>query len=163
MEQDINSRIDALESRFAIERLIAKYAQAFDGRDEQMLRGIWHEDAFLSLGETFGEFTGIDEILESARRNWQQMPHMHHWMANSVVEIDGDFASGRVAVDCLCTHVEMGPIQISGTYLDRFERREGRWAFIERRFQLHYLTPLAQWSPVAGSEVGVANTGSFRS
>jgi hypothetical protein len=153
MKQDVDERIDGLESRFAIERLIAEYAQAFDSRDERMLRGIWHDDAFLSLGETFGEFSGIDEILEAARRNWQQMPRMHHWMANSIVEIEGDSALGRVAVDCLCTHVEMGPIQISGLYRDRFERRKGRWAIIERRFQLHYLTPLTQWSPVAGSEV----------
>jgi SnoaL-like protein len=69
-----------------------------------------------------------------------------------VNEIEGDSATGRVAVDCLCTHVEMGPVQISGLYHDRFERRNGRWAIAERRFDLHYLTPLVQWSPVAGSE-----------
>jgi hypothetical protein len=150
--QDLSVRLDALESRFTIERLISQYAQAFDGRDEDMLRVIWHDDAFLSLGKTFGEFEGIDAILESARNNWQQMPHMHHWMANPIIDIEGDSAKGRVAVDCLCTHVEMGPVQISGLYHDRFERREGRWAIAERRFDLHYLTPLAQWSPVAGSE-----------
>ena len=31
-------------------------------------------------------------------------------------------ATANVAVDVLCTHVEMGPIQISGLYHDRFER-----------------------------------------
>jgi hypothetical protein len=43
-------------------------------------------------------------------------------------------------------------VQISGLYHDRFERRQGRWAFSERRFELHFLTPLAGWKPVAGSE-----------
>lgn len=157
--QDVVTRLDALESRFAIERLIAEYAQAFDNRDEALLRGIWHEGAVLSLGEAFGNFQGIDAILESARQNWKQMPHMHHWMANAIIDIDGDQASGSAAADVLCTHVEMGPIQISGRYQDRFERLDGRWAFVERRFDMHYLTPLTNWKPVAGSETTPSPSG----
>ena len=154
---DLSSRLDAVESRFAIERLIAEYAQAFDTHDETMLRGIWHEGARLSLGPAFGDFEGIDAIVESARRNWRLMPHMHHWMANPLIDIDGDGASVRVAVDCLVTHAEIGPAQISGLYHDRCERRDGRWAFVERRFDLHYLTPLAGWTPVAGTEASRAD------
>jgi hypothetical protein len=157
--QDIATRVDALESRFAIERLISEYAQAFDNHDEALLRGIWHEGAVLSLGEQFGNFQGVDSILESAHQNWRQMPHMHHWMANSIIDIDGNQASGSAAVDVLCTHVEMGPIQISGRYHDSFERRDGRWAFVERRFDLHYLTPLTNWKPVAGSEAAPPQAG----
>jgi hypothetical protein len=155
-KQDTSARLDILESRLALERLISEYAQAFDTRDEGLLRNIWHKDARLSLGEPFGDFTGIDSIMESARHNWAQMPHMHHWMANPLIDIDGDRAAARSAVDVLCTHIEMGPVQISGLYRDLFERREGRWAFIERRFHMHYLTPLPNWKPVAGSEAGRA-------
>ncbi len=154
--QELTARLDALESRFALERLISEYAQAFDSHDEALLRRIWHEGARLSLGEPFGDFEGIDAIVESARQNWQQMPHMHHWMANSLIDVDGNSASGRAAVDCLCTHIDLGPVQISGLYHDRFERRDGRWAFVERRFDLHYLTPLDNWKPFAGSECAPA-------
>ncbi len=156
--QELTARLDALENHFALERLMSEYAQAFDGHDENMLRGIWHEGARLALGDTFGNFEGIEAILESARKNWEMMPHMHHWMANPLIDIDGNTATGRVAVDCLCTHVEMGPVQISGLYHDRFERREGRWAFVERRFDLHFLTPLASWKPLLGNEAPVAGT-----
>lgn len=154
--QVLASRLDAVESRFALERLIAEYAQAFDNHDEDLLRGIWHEGARLLLGDAFGNFEGVEAILGSARQNWQKMPHMHHWMANPLIDIDGDTAVGRAAVDCLCTHVDMGPVQISGLYHDRFERRDGRWAFVERRFDLHFLTPLANWKAVAGSEAQAA-------
>lgn len=150
--QDILARIDALESRFALERLIAAYNQAFDNRDEVLLRSIWHSDASLLLGNTFGNYTGIEAIIESAHKNWSQMPYMHHWMANPLIDIDGDQATGKVALDALVTHTEFGPVQISGLYHDRFERRDGRWAFVERRFDLHYLTPLPNWKPVAGAE-----------
>ena len=154
-KQDLSARLDALESRFAIERLIFEYAQAFDNRDEQLLRGIWHEGARLALGPAFGDFEGIDAIMESARQNWAQMPHMHHWMANQLIEIDGDTATSRTAADVLCTHIEMGPVQIAGLYHDRFERRDGRWAFVDRSFDLHFLTPLQNWKPVAGSEAEI--------
>ena len=150
--EDIGIRLDALESRIALERLIASYAQAFDSRDETLLRSIWHDDAQLSLGAAFGDFSGVEAIIGSARTNWELMPHMHHWMANALIDLNGEQATAKVAVDCLCTHVTMGPVQISGLYHDRFERRGGRWAFVERRFDMHFLTPLLNWTPLAGSE-----------
>jgi hypothetical protein len=149
---DIAARLDALESRFALERLFAAYNQAFDNRDEALLRSLWHHEARLLLGEAFGDYTGIEAIVDSAHKNWAQMPYMHHWMANPLIDIDGDTATGTVALDALVTHVDMGPLQISGLYHDHFERRDGRWGFIERRFDLHYLTPLPGWKPVAGTE-----------
>jgi hypothetical protein len=150
--QDIAARVDTLESRFALERLIAAYNQAVDNRDEALLRSIWHSDASLLLGDAFGNCTGIDAIIESAHKNWAQTPYMHHWMANPLIDIDGDHATGKVALDALITHSERGTVQISGLYHDRFERRDGRWAFTERRLDLHYLTPLPHWKPVAGIE-----------
>jgi hypothetical protein len=161
IDQNIATRIDALESRFTIEALISSYAQAFDNHDETLLRSIWHEGASLSLGG-FGNHTGIEAIMASARENWAQMPHMHHWMANPLVEIDDDKASGHAAVDCLCMHVSDGPLQISGLYHDRYERREGRWGIVDRRFDLHFITPLANWNPISGSEAKLGGQGEIR-
>jgi len=153
---ELEARLDAVESQLAIQRLVAEYAQAFDNHDEKLLRGIWHEGAVLALGDAFGNFTGVDAIIESAHTNWAQMPHMHHWMANTIVDLDGDTATATSAVDVLVTHVELGPTQISGFYLDKLERRNGRWGFVERKFELHYLTPLQNWKPIAGSEAPAA-------
>ncbi|WP_426088439.1 nuclear transport factor 2 family protein [Janthinobacterium sp. PSPC1-1] len=155
-QEDVLARLDAVESHIAIERLIATYAQAFDRRDEAMLRSIWHDDARLSLGAAFGDFAGIDPIIASAHANWAAMPNMHHWMANSIIDLDGERATAKVAVDCLCTHVSMGQVQISGLYHDHFERRAGRWAFTVREFEMHFLTPLQNWVPLAGIEAADA-------
>lgn len=154
-DKTIIQRIDAIESRFAIEDLIAKYAQAFDTHDEDMLKGIWHDGATLSLGEALGEHVGVDAILAFARENWAAMPHMHHWMANAIIAIEGDGATGLSSVDSLVTHAEMGQLQISGLYRDRYERKAGRWAIATRSFELHFMTPLKNWEPVAGSETPV--------
>jgi len=145
------ARLDALESRMAIDALISGYANAFDLPDAQLLGRLWHADSTLDL-PGFGNGGSREEILAMAARNWQRMPHMHHWMANPLIRIDGDVATGTVAADCLMYDVEQGPVQLSGLYYDRFERREGEWRFASRRFELHFLTPLEHWKPIAGSE-----------
>lgn len=80
------------------------------------------------------------------------MPHMHHWMANALITLDGDRASGIVAANCLFYDVQAGPVQVSGEYSDVLSRRNGRWAFDSRQFTTHFVTPLRGWAPVAGVE-----------
>lgn len=151
---DIDVRIDRIESRTAIERLISQYAHAFDSTDVDLLRTLWHDGAELRLGEPFGDFAGIDGIVEAAHLLWSQSPRMHHWMSNVVVDIDddGDGARAVSALDCLVTNIETGPTQVGGIYRDRMARRDGRWGIVERVFELHYFTPIAGWAPVHGSE-----------
>lgn len=151
MTAEIEARLEALESRQAIDALIAGYAEAFDSQNERLLASLWHEDSKLLLGD-FGKSDGREAILASARRNWKKMPHMHHWMANALIALDGDEASGTVAADCLFYDIEQGVLQVSGQYRDSFKRRDGRWAFQQREFDLHFATPLADWKPAAGSE-----------
>lgn len=149
--ETLSARLDALESRAAIDALISGYANAFDLMDPELLRSLWHDDAVLDL-PGFGAGANPEEILVMAQRNWRRMPHMHHWMSNPMLRIDGDTATATVAADCLFHDVEQGPVQVSGLYHDRFERRQGEWRFTSRRFELHFLTPLLNWTPVAGSE-----------
>ena len=148
---EFEARLDAVESRQAIDRLIAAYALAFDNRDEALLATLWHHDSCLLLGD-FGNSYGREAILESARRNMGKMPHMHHWMANAMMTLDGDEGEGIVAANCLFYSVELGAIQVSGQYRDHFSRRDGRWAFLKREFDTHFVTPLPNWRPIAGSE-----------
>lgn len=152
--ETLAARLEALESRAAIESLISAYANAFDRMDLDLLGTIWHDDAILDL-PGFGEGRRPEGILAMAQRNWRKMPHMHHWMSNPLIHIEGAVATATVAADCLFHDIEKGPVQVSGLYHDRFERREGQWRFTSRRFELHFLTPLANWKPIAGSEAFV--------
>ncbi|MFB4390513.1 MULTISPECIES: nuclear transport factor 2 family protein [unclassified Pseudomonas] len=149
--ENLSARLHALESRMAIETLISSYANAYDLMDSDLLQTLWHEDAILDLPD-FGVGTHLGEILAMAQRSWEKLPHMHHWMANPLLHIDGDIATGTVAADCLFHDIEKGPVQVSGLYHDRFECRDGQWRFTSRRFELHFLTPLANWKPTAGPE-----------
>jgi ketosteroid isomerase-like protein len=146
----LERRIDALESRGAIERLIADYAHGFDRHDERVLRAIWHEDALLDLGESVGRFEGAEAIMRGARAIWEKTPVQHHWMANARIDLDGDTAFGDVALDCLVADTRSRWSMLGGRYEDRYERRGGPWAIAARRFELDYFTRLENWAPIRG-------------
>ena len=103
---DTDTRLQLLETRNALLDLVSGYAQGFDNHDAELLRSIWHEDAVLDLGDLFGCYRGLDEIMGAAEQFWTGAPYMHHWMANPLVEIDleGDTATASTALDCLCTY-----------------------------------------------------------
>jgi hypothetical protein len=153
-ETDLAIRLELLETRNTLLDLISGYAQAFDNRDAVLLRSLWHEGAVLDLGGAFGRYVEIDGIMAAADQLWAQTPHMHHWMANPLLEIDleAGTASAATSLDCFTTENTTGPSQIGGLYRDWFERRDGRWAIVRRAFELHYLTPIANWTPLHGSE-----------
>jgi ketosteroid isomerase-like protein len=153
------ARIDALESRNAIERLVVDYAHAFDGKNEALLASIWHDDASFDLGEPFGSFVGPQAIVEGARGLWAQIDPQHHWMANYQIDVEGDQARGVIALDCFATSVDAGPSMIAGTYHDRYERRDGQWKIADRRFVMAYFAPLQGWTAAMGTEADVPAAG----
>lgn len=157
---DLETRIELLETRNALLDLISGYAQGFDNHDPALLRKIFHEDARFDL-DVFGNYQGIDAIVGAANTFWEASPHMHHWMANPLLEIDLDAgrASASTALDCLCTYVESGTAHIGGQYRDIFTRIDGRWWIAERVFELQFMTPMPDWKPAQGTEADMATAG----
>lgn len=159
METD--TRLELLETRNALLDLISGYAQAFDNHDPSLLRKIFHEDAILDLGEVYGRYEGIAAILAAADQFWIGAPHMHHWMANPLLEIDleAGTATASTALDCLSTFVESGTSHIGGRYRDTFRRIDGRWWITVRLFDLQFATPMPDWKPTVGTEASLAGAG----
>jgi len=151
---DTDTRLELLETRNALLDLISGYAQAFDNHDAELLRSIWHKDAVLDLGEIFGWYRGLDEIMTAADQFWTGAPHMHHWMANPLVEIDleAGTATASTALDCLSTFTDAGTSHIGGRYRDTFVRVDGRWVISERTLDVQFVTPMPDWKPAEGSE-----------
>jgi uncharacterized protein (TIGR02246 family) len=145
-------RLDELESYAAIQQLVADYGNAFDHEDVNRLARIWHDDAVLDVGE-FGRYEGRDAILAAVKTLSEGVPEQHHWHANHSIDIDGDQATGLVALDCAVTAAEGGPHMVGGFYEDRYERREGEWKIASRVFTMEY------WTPIRGPlREGVTNT-----
>jgi hypothetical protein len=148
------TRLELLETRNMLLDLISGYAQGFDNHEPELLRWVFHEDAVLDLGDVFGRYDGLDEILAAADRFWTGAPHMHHWMANPLLEIDlaAGTATARTALNCISTFTESGTSHIGGRYDDRFQRIDGRWAISERTLDVQFVAPLPEWKAAQGTE-----------
>ncbi len=124
-------RLDRIESRGAILDLVAAYCHGADGRDEQLFCSVWHDDAVWQAAPH--RFVGLDEIVAAVARQWDAFTSMHHSTSNSVVQfVSDDEASGRHDVLTLTVFHDGRTLLSTGQYLDRYTRRNGRWAFAER-------------------------------
>ena len=121
----------------AIESLIAAYAELVDDGD---FEGVGHLLADATFTGGAGSVTGRDAIEKTLRENVivydDGTPRTKHLVTNVAIEVDEE--SGTATSRSYFTALQVLPgvgLQpiVSGRYYDRFERREGRWRFLERR------------------------------
>ena len=128
---------DQKSSHWAIESLIATYAELIDGGDFAAV-GVLLADATFTGGA--GSVSGRDAIEKLLRDNVivydDGTPRTKHVTTNLAIEVDeeGGTATSRSYFTALqaLPDLALQPI-VSGRYDDRFERRNGEWCFVERR------------------------------
>lgn len=116
-----------------------RVARAIRLADVELMVACYHPGAF-DHHAPFSEET-IEEKAKSFREKClKQGELMHYVIQNLLIEIDGDVAHTEAIVwsmKLLHEHSDTGEQmgRLSGArYLDRLERREGRWAIAERWF-----------------------------
>lgn len=124
------TRLRELCDRQDILDCIHRYCRAVDRFDREMLLSVYHPDAI----DDHGHFVGGPEAFADWAFNYhrQYQECTHHVVTNHTCELAGDVAhtetywlfSGRNKGASSSIHF--------GRYLDRFERREGRWAIAAR-------------------------------
>jgi hypothetical protein len=155
---DLTTRVELLEARAELLDLVSRCAQGYDSRDPDLVRTVFHDDASVDLGATLGRAEGFEAILTDAERFWTAASSMHHWTANSIVNVDptSGAATADTALDCLCTFADGTTYHCGGRYRDAFLKRDTRWALISRHYEVQFMTPLAGWTPESGSEAAQA-------
>jgi hypothetical protein len=148
-------RVDELESRAACERVSVDYSYLLDERRPELIEKIFHADGVFDMGDPFGRYVGYAAIREAMDGFWDAQAYMHHYIVNHTIDVDGDSATGRAKMLCIVTDNEEGQVMIDGHYHDRYERRDGRWAFGERKLTINFWSPMAAWwKPTWGTEIG---------
>lgn len=125
-----------IEDRFEIQDVLFRYARAVDRLDYDAITACYFPDAVDNHGGYVGT---VDGLVEDIRRRHRTIDSSQHFISNVLVEfVDEDVA--HVESYCLCylrqqaapgsrTH-ELAVIRCR--YVDRFERRDGRWAIADR-------------------------------
>ena len=137
--------VDELIAEAEITDVVKRLARGTDRLDEALMASCYHPDGF----DDHNSFRGSGT--EFARWVCEVLPHFvatHHVVADPYIRIDDDVA----AVDTYCTahHVGADSDMILGLrYVDRFERRDGRWLIAKRvcAFDWTYTVPITdKWS-----------------
>ncbi|TCU57904.1 SnoaL-like protein [Novosphingobium sp. PhB57] len=130
--------IDAVISRQQIADVTMAYCRGVDRADPHLLSEVFHEDASVVSGVFNGN--GRDFASEICRLVESAYEQTFHSIANQWIEVEGDGAVGETYVIAVSTSRgdEKTDTLTGGRYVDRFERRDGRWAIADRTFVLDW-------------------------
>jgi hypothetical protein len=139
----MDAALQTLVDRQAILDCITRFCRGVDRMDRALILSAYHPDAI----DDHGVFVGGPEALA----DWilplcaNALQSSAHTIANHTCEIDGDVAHAETYVLTATM-----PLKVSGgRYIDRLERRDGRWAIAARKVVLDW------WFPTDGGASGV--------
>lgn len=126
--------LDRLLAERAITGVLLTYARAVDRQDWDLLRTVFHPDAIDDHGPYVG---GVDGLVDFLRREMAQVDSATHLIGNVLVDhLDADTAQVEATATAVHRHTGrdggLVDLTFSVRYLDRVERREGRWAVASR-------------------------------
>jgi SnoaL-like domain len=131
MSADLEAIVRELRDRQEIFDCLMRYCRGIDRLDRAELLSAYHADALDDHGAYVGPVEGFWDFVFKLHST-QQHRTQHH-ITNHRCEIDGDTAHSESYYIFRSLNKEP-PLHTtaSGRYLDRFERRDGRWAIAAR-------------------------------
>lgn len=142
-----------LADKQVIRDLIYTYCRAVDRIDVPLGHSIWHDDSWADYGPAYYQGPGqgvIDAICESHKG---LLSHSHQ-VTNILITLDGDHAGSEaymVGTMRTSRNGKVMQINVWARYLDKWERRDGRWGIVWRTTvfdhqEIREVTPLEQHS-----------------
>jgi ketosteroid isomerase-like protein len=129
---DLAATVRILADRQAIRDCLATYCRAVDRLDRDLLLSVYHPDAVDDHGVFVGDREGFADWVIALHSRAQH--RTQHVITNHVCDLQGDVAHAETYYMLAAMNVAGAPLTLSGgRYIDRFERRDGRWAVALRK------------------------------
>jgi len=128
--------LQQLADREAIRDLIHAYCRSVDRLDIPLGHAIWHDDGVADYGATYyqGPGRGVIDLICGQHAHLESHSHQ---VSNILITLNGEgdragsesYVTGslRMMRDGQMMHME-----VQGRYLDRWEKRDGRWGLVWR-------------------------------
>ena len=128
---ELSERVARLEARAEIVDCMQRYARGMDRRDRPLLRSAYHDDA---VDDHVGFVGPVEDFIDWAFAYHSTQTRYQHYLLNHTAEVNGDEAHAETYYLFVATDREpANHMTLSGgRYVDRFERRDGRWAIVDR-------------------------------
>ncbi len=136
MEQDLASRLSRLEALEEIRQLASRYALAVDSRDLDTLVTLFIDDDRLFREGARGR-SGLRESFNVSQRRYS---NSQHFVCNHVIDLDDEEHAHGVVYSRVEQELGDTWLVMNMQYWDRYERKDGRWYFAERKGMPWYYT-----------------------
>jgi ketosteroid isomerase-like protein len=123
--------MSATDDIVAIQQLLARYNTAVDAGDGQAFAATFTVDGVSINGES--RVTGREALAAIPAQVATTVPGLRHWVANHVIDLDGDEATATVYLLALRGGTPSS-LLTSGRYVDRLRRTPDGWRFAVREF-----------------------------
>lgn len=123
----------------AITDQLYSYCRSMDRMDAALGYTVWHAEARVDYGSFF-QGSGIEFIDWVCRTHSTLLAHSHQ-LSNVLIKIHGDNAASESYVTATLRYRSDGrqmQTTVHGRYVDRWSRRDGRWAIDHRKFLLDF-------------------------
>lgn len=134
-ESPLASHVKYLLDHEEIRQAIYRYSRGVDRKEGKLVLDAYHEDAWDEHGNFSGDRQAVVAAVLAPKPNAEISASMHH-IGNILIELDGDSANVETYFVAYQRRIENGNEYTrfrAGRYLDRFERRSGRWRVANRK------------------------------
>jgi hypothetical protein len=129
--EELERTVAELADRQAIRDVLMTYSRGIDRLDRELLMSVYHEDAI----DDHGVFVGNREEFADWAIAMHTATHLshQHCIFNFPCDLDGDVAHTETYYMFIGMNRAGTPLAMSGgRYIDRLEKRGGRWAIAAR-------------------------------
>jgi hypothetical protein len=130
---DLDSKIQEILDKESIRELVYTYCRAADRHDNELMRTLYHEDAYDDHGSFFkGKAMEFLDLLPEIQKS---MGILHHNVTTHNIKLSGTKAEGEtyiIAFHQVLTEEGNYDVLIGGRYFDEYEKRHDVWKFSSR-------------------------------
>ena len=131
VDDALQTRLQEMIDREDIHACMVRYARGMDRRDRDLLRSAYHDGA---IDDHVGFVGLVDDFIDWAFAYHSTQTRHQHYLLNHSADIGGDEAHAETYYLFVGTDREPeNHLTINGgRYVDRLERRDGRWGITAR-------------------------------
>lgn len=136
---ELRAKLREMYDRAEILDCMHRYARGMDRHDRELLRSAYHDDAT----DDHAGFVGpVDAFIDWAFGYHAGQSRHQHYLTNHRAELDGDEAHAETYYLFIGTDRDPEkPLTVTGgRYVDRLERRDGRWGIVARVCLVEWIT-----------------------